>query len=466
MNLLRAAEFKVGLLVLSVSALIAYMSLQISDDPTFLGRSNDAWFLLPNAAGLVKGSAVKTAGIPVGVIKDIVLQDGQARIELKMRPDVILRTSSSIELRTQGILGDKYVEVNPGSPTDPPIGTHGQILIIVDKGSIDSVVNQISELGGSLKEVAAVLRESVAENGNNKHVLGRIILNIERLTGDLAEISSANKNKIGAIVDQVQNVTSTLDEVLNDSSDKGFKTQWKQALSRIDSSLKNIDEITSKINRGEGTIGKLINDDETIENINTAIDGVSSFLDTANKTQTGLDFKVDYLGNLGRTKTSVGITLQPGLDRYYYIGIVDDPAGVVKTVDTTTNQPGVTPIAGENTTFTETKTYRSEYKFNLQFAKNFYDLTVRVGLIESYGGVGFDYAFLRNRMKFSVEALSFSTLNLRSQLRYDLYKGIYLAAGVDDIFNRSQKYSNYIGAGLFLTNDDVKTLMTKLPLSK
>src|SRR5690606_3731232 len=139
MNLLRAAEFKVGLLVLSVSALIAYMSLQISDDPTFLGRSNEAWFLLPNAAGLVKGSAIRTAGIPVGVIKDISLQDGQARIDLKLRPDVSLRTSSMVEIRTQGILGDKYLEVNPGSPTDPPLGRGGQILIINDHGSIDSV---------------------------------------------------------------------------------------------------------------------------------------------------------------------------------------------------------------------------------------------------------------------------------------------------------------------------------------
>lgn len=457
MNLLRAAEFKVGLLVLSVSALIAYMSLQISDDPTLMGRSNEAWFLLPDAAGLVKGGAVKTAGIPVGVIKDITLQDGQARIDLKFRPDVNLKTSATVTMKTQGILGDKYLEVYPGSPTDPPLGKGAQIIIIKDNGSIDSVVAQISDLGGSLKEVARVLKESVAEDGNNKHVLGRIILNIEKLTKDLSDISGQNKEKINEIVDQVHSVTSTLDEVLNDESDKGFKKTWKNAMNHIDTSLRNIDEITSKINRGEGTVGKLINDDETAEKIDTAIDGVNEFLGSANKLQTALDFHVDYLANIGSAKTSVGIKLQPGLDRYYLLGVVDDPAGVVKTTDTKTNQ------GGTDTSYTETKTYKSEYKFNLQFAKNFYDFTVRGGLIENTGGVGFDYLLYRNKLMFTVEALSFSSLNLRTQLRYDVYKGIYVAAGVSDIFNRNQKYSNYIGAGLFLTNDDMKLLMTKLP---
>ena len=59
MNLLRAAEFKVGLMVLAVSSLIAYMSMQVTEDPTYLGRSNQALFLLPDAGGMVTISAVK-----------------------------------------------------------------------------------------------------------------------------------------------------------------------------------------------------------------------------------------------------------------------------------------------------------------------------------------------------------------------------------------------------------------------
>src|SRR5438034_998976 len=60
MNLLHAAEFKVGLLVVSVATLIAFMSMQVSDNPTYFGKANEAWFMLPDAGGLVKGSQVRS----------------------------------------------------------------------------------------------------------------------------------------------------------------------------------------------------------------------------------------------------------------------------------------------------------------------------------------------------------------------------------------------------------------------
>jgi phospholipid/cholesterol/gamma-HCH transport system substrate-binding protein len=457
MNLLRAGEFKVGILVLSVSALIAYMSMQVGEDPTFFGRANEAWFVIPDAGGLVKNSAVKTAGIPIGVIKDIRLQDGMARIDLTMKPDIQLYTSASVEIRTQGILGDKYINVLAGSPTDPPLARGAQIMNIRDKGSLEGVVTQITDIGASLKDTAQILQDAVANDGNRQHVLGRIVLNIEKLTADLTDMTTANREKVNDIVDNVRNVTNTLDELLNDPSAEGFKSRFKDSMAKLDSSLKNIDEITGKINRGEGTIGKLINDGETAEELDTAIQGVNNLLDTAGKLQTGIDFQSYYLGQAGAARTSVNIKIQPGLDRYYLIGVVDDPFGVVEGIDTTTTSGGTT------TEVSEKKVRKNEFKFNAQFAKSFYNFTVRGGIIENSGGVGFDYLLFRERAKLSLDAFQFSQLNLRAQLQYSLYKGIYLVGGADDMLSRSGKSSGYLGAGLFLTNDDLRLLLSSVP---
>lgn len=458
MNLLHAAELKVGALVIAVAGLIAVMSVQVSDNPNFFGRGKKAHFLMADAGGLVKGSQIKTAGIPVGVIQNISLENGLARVDLTFKSDTQLSVSASVTIKSQGILGDKYIEVYPGSPTDPPLENGGRIMTVNDKGSLDNVISSVGDIAGSLKEVAANLKEAVSEDGTRKHVLGRIILNIEKITQDLSEITSANKGKIGEIVDQVHGITKTLDEVLNDPTDKGFKKRWAVALDRIDSSLKNIDEITSKINRGEGTIGKLISDEQTAEKVENAIDGVNDFLGGAANLQTALDFKADYLGDIGKTKTTVGIKLQPGLDRYYYLGIVDDPAGVVEVTDTKTT------VSGTSSEYTETKTYHNKLKLNVLFAKNYYNFTVRGGLIENAGGVGFDYYMLNQKLRFSIEAFEFSALNVRVQAQYNLWKGLYVNAGVQDVFDNGKKFSNYLGAGLFLTNDDLKLLMTKVPM--
>lgn len=459
MSWLRAAEFKVGMLVVVVGSLIAVMSMRVSDDPSYMGRSKKAWFLLPNAGGLVKNSAIRSAGIPVGVIKDIRLQDGMARIDITVRSEIPLTTSASIELKAQGILGDKHIEVYPGSPTDPPLEDNAQIINVKDGGSLDNLMTQVSEVMGSLKDVAKNLQEATNEDGTRRHVLGRIVKNIETISGDLAQMTSQNKDKLGDIVDDIHSITASIKEVTDDNSETGLKETWK----RLAKSMQNLEDITTKINNGEGAIGKLVSDPQTEESLTTAIDGLSGMLDSANRIQTSFDFRGEYLGEVGATKTSIGVQIQPGLDRYYYVGIVDDPNGKEERIDVIREGTG-TDGAGVPANYTERKIFRNEIKFTVLFAKNFWDLTLKGGLIESRGGFGIDYHFFRRKARFTVEAFDFEKTNLRSSLAYNLYRGIYVTGGINDALNESQQRSGYFGLGLLLTNDDLKLLLTKAPL--
>lgn len=458
MSFFNAAEFKVGALVLAVGALIATMSLQVSDDPAFLNRTSKAWFYLPNANGLVKGSAIRSAGIPVGAIQDIRLQEGQARIDVSIKSDLILTKSATVELRANGILGDKYIEVTPGAGEDPPLENGSQIFNVKKGGSLDDVMSQVSEITGHLKVVSLQLSEAVKDNGTDKHVLGRIVQNIEKLTSNFANLTEDNKEQITEIVEQVHNITSTLDEVLNDEGETGFKQTWKKSLARIDSSLKNIDEITTKINNGDGTIGKLISDEKTAEDVSTTIEGITGLLDSANKVTTGVDFNGHYLSGVNGTKSAVGIFVQPGLDRYYYLGVITDPAGVVDRTNTVTSTNG-----GASTSVDTTTTYKSKVKFSALFAKNIYDFTLKGGLIENTGGVGVDYSSFNRRFTASVEAYDFEQLQIRPSLTLRSRYGLYLTAGYNDLLNKKDAASLYGGAGIFLTNDDLKLLLTRSP---
>ena len=458
MSFFTTPEFKVGALVVGIGALIALMSMQVSDDPSFLGRSKKAWFYLDNASGLTKGSAIRTAGIPVGAIKDISLQDGKARIDVTVKSDVPLTRSAQVEMRANGILGDKYIEVSPGNPADPLLEDGGQIANIKTGGSLDDVMSQVSSITSSLKDVAKNLNEATTANGTNEHILGRIVQNIDKLTGDLAQMTTDNKEQIGEIVDQVHNITGTLDDLINDESEAGFKKTWKNSMARIDKSLKNLEEITDKVNNGEGTLGKLISDEKTAEDVSSAIEGLSGLVDTANKTTTAFDFNGYYLNDIEQAKSSIGIHIQPGLDRFYYLGIIDDPAGVVEKKNT------VTTSNGNSNSVDETTTFKSKTKFTALFGKNIYNWTFKGGLIENSGGIGIDYSpFKMHRLKFSVEAFDFEDVNVRSTISYKFRYGMYVLAGYNDMLHNTDSQSAYAGVGLFLTNDDLKLLLTKSP---
>lgn len=456
MNLFAAPEFKVGFLVLVIAGIIAGMSLAVSNNPSYLGTSKEAWFYIDDASGLVKNSGVRMSGIEVGLIKDIKLENGKARVEMVLKGDTPVTKSARIEIRPNGILGDKHVEIITGDPRDPPLRSGEQILVVDDRASVDRLIGEVSKITKSLSTVAENIK--AATEGDADKPLGKIVNNIERITTDLADLTKGQKENVSAIIENLRDTTDTINELVNNDGDEGLRATWNRTLQRVDSSMKNIDEITSKINKGEGTIGKLLNDETTVEELNTAISGINNLLDTNNKLSTSIDYHSHYLTSSGQSKSFLSLRIQPGLDRYYEIGVVDDPYGLTESTVTTT-----TPQGGTSTVVSEDKRFINRLKFNALFAKNFYDLTVKGGIIESSGGFGLDYYLLKRRLRLSVEAFDFENFNLRAGLRYSIFNGIYLTGGGENLTSKTGRNSAFVGAGLFLTNDDLKLLLTKLP---
>lgn len=449
-------EFKVGALVVIVSGLIGVMSLKVNEGPGLFGGTNRYWFDVPNAGGLVENSSVRAAGIKVGVIEKIEYVDDMARIYIVIDNDLKVRTSGIAELRSDGILGDRHVEVRPGDPADPIIPSGGQILSATEKGSMQALMKQIGNISESISRLAETINRATGPEGDTSTSLGRIVNNIEKLTGDLADMSGTNKKKINEIVDQIHSITGQLDGFISDDTPEGFRAGWDKvtsSLHRIENTLKNVDEIAAKVNRGEGTIGRLINDEETVDKLNEALTGVNDFVGGASNMETSIDFHSEFLADADITKTYLSVKIQPGLDRFYELGIVDDPRGVTRKTRTVTT--GTTPGDIE-----ETKTF-DRVKLTALFAKNFYNVSVKGGLIENSGGVGLDYYLLDRNLKFSVEAFDFEDTVLRAFVKYNIFKGVYLVGGGDNLTN-SDLVSSFFGAGIFITNDDLKLLATKV----
>lgn len=98
----------------------------------------------------------------------------------------------------------------------------------------------------------------------------------------------------------------------------------------------------------------------------------------------------------------------------------------------------------------------------------FYFLALRGGLIESTGGGGLDLFFWKDRLKFHVDLFEF-TLDAAPRLRLyaslHLFRFFTIAAGVDDVFNdKTRDY--FVGGGLRFSDDDIKFLLSFLPLPK
>ncbi|MCB0377038.1 MAG: MCE family protein [Bdellovibrionales bacterium] len=457
MNLMNTPEFKVGLLVVVVSGLIGVMSMKVSESPNFVGGNKQVWFEIENAGGLIKKSPVSVAGIRVGMIEDIQLRNGRAVVKMAIRPDVLLTESSKVEIRANGILGDKHVEIIPGSNNDPVLNHEGQILVVEDNASIDRLVSEVSKITNSLSDVVNNIRD--ATEGDDSKPIGKIVRNIETLTTDLSALVSDKKDEVGELIDRLNNIAGSLDEIINEEGDEGFRSRLESSMAKLDSALGNIDEISGKINRGEGTIGRLVNDEETVEGINTAITGINNFIDSGSKIQTMFDYYSHYLTREEGVRSYIGVRIQPGLDRFYEVAGISTPDGVRTRMTNITTVDGGTP----QTVVQETSRQYS-LRLTALFGKKFYNFTVKGGMIENRGGLGLEYNFYRNRFRLSVDAFDFNETNLRGYLRYSFFKGLYVVGGQQYIFTSdgNDNASTFFGAGLFLTNDDIKVLLSRI----
>lgn len=456
---MRATEIKVGLFALIALAVVGLMNVRLSKNPSVLGASHNHYFLVDDASGLIANTAVKVAGVKVGIIKSITLENGRARIEVALQSGLNLTDGVKVEIVSNGILGDKYISIIGGNPAAAPLENGDEITNVVTGGSLNNVMSEVSKVATALQDVATALKQATVE-GSDDTPIGRIVVNIEKMTEDLAKITHDNKDKVNHVIDGLAELTDTLKIALGEDGRQEFKQAWgnvTEGMGKLDRSLAHIEDVTSKIADGEGTIGRLVNDEETVNGINKAIFNLNRVLGGALNLRTTFDYHSEFMTERSDIQSFVGLKIQPGLDRYYYLGIVQDPLGVIEETSTetstTTTPPGGAPVV---VTQDRSKTDKNAIKFTAIFAKNFYNLTLKGGLIQSSGGFGVDYHLYRERLSLSMEMFDFGDPNLRLFATWRPLKGFYLIGGGDSILQRdSRDFNPFVGGGLTVTNDDI-----------
>lgn len=451
-------EFKVGSLLVIVSFIVGGMALKVSSGVSFFSNSDDYWFDISDAGGLVKGSSIRMAGIPVGQIDSIRLVNGKARVFLKIDEGTPIKTSSEVRIYSDGILGDRHVGIQSGSPKDPEHDPSKGLKVLESASKISDVVSKMSRMSELLSSVARNLNTATSGEGDPDSPIGRIILSIEKLTVTLSSIVVENEDKLKRILSRVESISQNMDEFFDSSNPEGLRVGWAKISSSIESlndSLGNVKEITGKINRGEGTLGRLINDDETVENINFTIENINRFLGGVGETQTTFDYHGEYSKKTDEFKNYISLRLTPGLDRYYQFGLVADSKGtsVEEVIERDTD--------GVETVISEKKTFKDKLKISAVMGKRFYDLTVKGGIMENTGGVGLDYHFLDKDLQFSVEAFGFDDLNVKAFAKYNIFKGVYIKTGGGRLSSDTEN-SFFVGGGIFITNEDLKVLAGQL----
>ncbi|HDR17002.1 MAG TPA: outer membrane lipid asymmetry maintenance protein MlaD [Desulfobacteraceae bacterium] len=107
-------ELTVGLFMIIGILCLGYLSIRMGNLEVFGRGGYEVQAVFANSGGLKAGSSVAIAGVDVGRVKEVVLEDYQAKAVIVLSPEVKIQRDAVASIKTKGLIGEKFVEITPG----------------------------------------------------------------------------------------------------------------------------------------------------------------------------------------------------------------------------------------------------------------------------------------------------------------------------------------------------------------
>ena len=432
-------EFKVGLFLGIVILIVAALIFILGDLSVLFRRGGyviNASF--DSSAGLEKKARVRLAGVKVGTVEEILLKNYRAEVQMRIDSNVRIQTDAEATLASLGLLGEKYVEIHPG--TADTFCEAGDTIYGLASVGFDQIGTMLGEVGEDIKDVGAVLMDMIgseAAPGNLKDTLVRIssvASELQALIGDNKEnvdrTISQSAETLGTIERKFEDVASGVSDLISQvSGNIGERNQdlkenldkLKDLFNELEKSIKVLQAALEKINEGKGSLGRLIQDDELYEKTEKAIDSVQKMVDPVSSFKVDGGLRSEYYADSSLVKNSLTFNLRPDSIKFIRTQIIHDP-------------------------------WKDRFTYSLQGGLNWGAFSARAGILESTFGFGIDLRGMKDRMVFSIEGWDFNRIKsprFRMWARYSPTKYFYLLVGLDD-FSLSSGRQMYFGLGLGL----------------
>ena len=287
---LKWSQLKIGLLVSVALTMIIVTIMNMSHGINFLSRQSELHALVNHTQGLKIGGPVRLNGVDVGNVRTIGIAKDSNAVEVlfAIQPSALahLHDDATVTIRPLGLLGDKYLDLSPGSASKPflPVTQilHGQAeadLTGVASGA-ESTLERLNTAIGHLQRILTKVGEGQGTAGKllsdaglyerSQRVMEKLETVSEKSIGVLSKVERG-EGTLGQLVSneafylRAQAALHDLSEVasrLNNQNGTLAKLSDPTLYRRLDDLTTRGEQLLSKIQNGEGTIGKLVNQDE------------------------------------------------------------------------------------------------------------------------------------------------------------------------------------------------------------
>lgn len=244
---------RVGVFAIVALAILTYAIIKLGRAARLFSTRYTLVAFVQNANGLREGGQVTVAGQLAGSIKKIeflpvdmdTLHNLRITVEIDQALQQQVRQDSRVYLRTQGLLGDKYFDITPGTPPFRPL-RDGDTLTLGNSIDYDVMIQRAAAVLTDVQALTHDLRGMTEALAHGQGTMGQLLTNRElydRLNGTLGQTSQ--------LLQRLQNPNGSVGRMLDDP-------RLYQNLTQM---VAQVDTLVSRLNSGKGTAGKLLQDD-------------------------------------------------------------------------------------------------------------------------------------------------------------------------------------------------------------
>jgi phospholipid/cholesterol/gamma-HCH transport system substrate-binding protein len=429
-------EVKIGIFLTGTLLLLALLIFYVGDfSRLFKKQGYDISVFFSSTTGLDSGAPVRLAGVKIGYVKDILLVERKAKVVMSIFPKFQIPKGSKAALTTVGLLGERFLEISPSDAAD--YYQPGDILEAAPVLTFDQLGAMAASIGEEIKELSKSLREITG--GESKANLEKTLQNLRDFSLDLSKFMAENRSDLREGIHGVsqtaqqldkkfeeisKNVNETVDVIKGIAQDNKENIKFsvdklKELVLKLEESVRSLSESLDKINKGEGTLGKLIQNPKLYNDAEKTITAVQKTVAPLGQVRATGSLRGDYLAESEGVKSYINVGLSLSSKYNFWAQVVQNPQ-------------------------------QREFTYSAQGGIRFGGFVPRAGIIESEIGAGIDYLTLNDRLAFSLDCYDFQREggpHLRFTSQFSLIKYMYLVLGVDD-FSQPSFRQVFFGLGL------------------
>ncbi|MEW6544135.1 MAG: MlaD family protein [Nitrospirota bacterium] len=308
------SQVKVGLVIVLALAVLMAMILNLEEGMGLFARQTTFRAVVAHTQGLKVGGPVRMNGVDIGNVHRIGISKDAPTVEIlfTVKKDVAphIRQDASVVIRPMGLLGDKFLEILPGTaskPSLPPgsllIGEAESDLTNVTAGAtatmenVNAAIHELQRLLASLTQgqgTASKLLSDPALYDQSKRVLSNLEVASEKTVALLEKVEKgqgtigrlmADKELYARANEAVQELTLLADR-LNNQNGTLMKLADPTLYQRLDHLTTKGEQLLAKVENGQGTMGKLVTQDELYQRADKLLTEVEEFVADVKKNPT------------------------------------------------------------------------------------------------------------------------------------------------------------------------------------